>query len=67
MYRDYHYLQIDRNKILHDPRNLGVPPGASKTISELAVHSAQTMHLSYTETNSISKRTEMRFYMTHVT
>jgi hypothetical protein len=28
---------------------------------------AQTVHLSYTETNTTSKRIKMRFYITHVT
>jgi hypothetical protein len=32
---DKHYLQMDQNKILHDPHHLGVPSGASKMISEL--------------------------------
>jgi hypothetical protein len=31
------------------------------------VRLAETVHLSYTKSNSISKRTERRFYMTHVT
>jgi hypothetical protein len=37
---------IGSNEILHDPRHLGVPSGASKMISELTVRSAQTVHLS---------------------
>jgi hypothetical protein len=28
---------------------------------------ADIVHLSYTNTNIVSKQTEMRFYMTHVT
>jgi hypothetical protein len=36
-------------------------------ISELTVRMAQTMHLSCTETNTIYKRTERKFYLTHVT
>jgi hypothetical protein len=32
-----------------------------------AVHWAQAMHLSCTDTNTISERTEMRFHMIHVT
>ena len=32
------------NEIPHDPRHLGVPSGASKTISEPMVRSAQTVH-----------------------
>jgi hypothetical protein len=40
-----HYLQMDQNKIWHDPRHLGVPSGVSKSISNYVVHSAQTVHL----------------------
>jgi hypothetical protein len=36
-------------------------------ISELAVCLAQTMHLSCTDTNTVSKWTKTRFHMTHVT
>jgi hypothetical protein len=35
------------NEIPHDPRNLGVPSGASKIIYEPVVLSTQTVHLSY--------------------
>jgi DNA-binding transcriptional regulator of glucitol operon len=31
------------------------------------VHLAQTVHLSCTDTNTVSKQTEMRFQMTHIT
>jgi hypothetical protein len=58
---------MDRNELPFEPRHLGVPSGASKKISEPMVRMAQTIHLSCTETNTISKRIEMRFYMTHVT
>jgi aminoglycoside N3'-acetyltransferase len=56
---------MDWNKLLLEPRHLGVPLSASKMISEPVVCSAQTMHLYYTDTNTISKRTETRFHMTH--
>ena len=46
------------NEIPHDPRYLGVPLGASKMTSEPMVRSAQTVHLSYIDTNTISKWTE---------
>ena len=46
------------NEIPHDPHHLGVPSGASKMISEPMVRLAQTVHLSYIDTNTISKRTE---------
>jgi hypothetical protein len=49
------------------PRHLGVPSGASKMISEDMVRLVQTVDLPCTETKTISKWTEMRFYMTHVT
>ena len=41
--------------------------GASKMISKPVVRSAQTVHLSCTYTKTITKQTEMRFHMTHVT
>jgi hypothetical protein len=41
--------------------------GASKTNSDPIVHLAQIMHISCTNTNTVSKRTEMRFHITHVT
>jgi hypothetical protein len=36
-------------------------------ISEPMVCLAQSVHLTYTDTNNVSKRIEMRFHMTHVT
>jgi hypothetical protein len=45
---------------------VAVPSGVSKTISEPMVHSAQTVHLSCTDTNTVSKRAEMRFHVTRV-
>jgi hypothetical protein len=62
-----HHLQTDRNEIRHDPRHLQVPSSASKMVSEPMVCSVQIVHLSYTDTNTISKQTEMRFHMIHVT
>jgi hypothetical protein len=58
---------MDRNEIAYDPRHLAIPLGASKTASEPMVRLAQTMHLSYSDTNTISKRTKTRFHMTHDT
>jgi hypothetical protein len=50
-----------------EPRHLGLLSGASKMISKPVVHSAETMHLYCTDTNTISKRTEMRFHIpTHL-
>jgi hypothetical protein len=51
----------------YDPHHLGVPSGASKTISELTVRLAQTVHLSLVKISSISKRTETSFRLSLVT
>jgi len=58
---------MDRNELSLEPRHFGVQTGVSKMISEPMVHVAQTMHLSRTNTNTISKEKEVRFHMTHVT
>jgi hypothetical protein len=55
------------NRAPPDPRHLGVPSSASKTIYEPMVRLTQTKHLSCTDTNPVSKQIEMRFHMTHVT
>jgi hypothetical protein len=55
------------NRAPPDPRHLGVPSGASKTIYEPMVRLTQTEHLSCTDANAVSKQNEMRFYMAHVT
>jgi hypothetical protein len=65
--QDSDYLQTDRNEHPLEPHHLGVPSGAFKSIYEPTVRLAQTVHLSYTDTNTVSKRTEMRFHMTHIT
>jgi hypothetical protein len=49
------------------PRHLEVPSGVSNTISEPTVRLAQTVHLSCTDTNTISKQKEVRFHMIHIT
>jgi hypothetical protein len=67
LHRDSHYLQMDRNEILHDPRNLAVPSAASKMISEITVRSVQTVHLSWSKISLISKRTETSFHLSLVT
>ena len=64
---DEHYLQIDRIELPLEFRHLEVPLGASKLISEPMVRLVQTVHLSCTRTNTVSKRTKTRFHMTHVT
>ena len=56
-----------QSKLSLEPRQLGVPSGASKMISEPMVRLAQTMHLSCTDTNTVSKEKEVRSHMTHVT
>jgi hypothetical protein len=44
-----------------------VPSAVSKMIFMPEVHSAQTVHLSCTETNTISKWTETSFHLTYIT
>jgi hypothetical protein len=48
---------MDQNDILHE----------TNTVSEAMVRLVQTVYLSCTNTNTISKWTKTRFYMTHVT
>jgi hypothetical protein len=52
------------NRAPPDPRHLGVPLGASKTINEPMVRLTQTEHLSCTDANTISKQIETRFHKT---
>jgi hypothetical protein len=42
-------------------------PCASKMISKPMVHLLQIVHLSFTDTTTVSRRTEIRFHMTQVT
>jgi hypothetical protein len=58
---------MDRNELPVEPRNLGVPSGVSKMISEPVVRLTQIMHLSCTNTNIINKRIGTRFHMTTTT
>jgi hypothetical protein len=48
-------------------RHLGEPSGASKMVFEPMLCLAQIVDQSWTDTNIISKQTEMRFHMTHAT
>ena len=59
LHRHHHYLQTEGSEIPHDPRHLGVPSGASKTISVPMVRSTQTVHLSCLKISTIYKRTEL--------
>ena len=49
---------MDQNELPLVPPRLGVPLGASKSIYEPMVRLAQTVHLSYIDTNTLSKRIE---------
>jgi hypothetical protein len=62
-----HCLQMDRNDIPQDPRHLGVPSCAYKTISEPLVRLAQTVPLSCIKISTISKRIESSFHLSLVT
>jgi hypothetical protein len=50
---------MEKREIPHDPRHLGVPSGAFKTISEPMVRSMQTVQLSCIKFSSISIWTEL--------
>jgi hypothetical protein len=65
--QDYHSIQTDRNELPFEPHHLGVPSGAAKMFSEAMVQLPQTVHLSCTETNTVSKRTETCFHLSLVT
>jgi hypothetical protein len=54
---------MDRNKILDDPRHLGVPSGASKMNFEPMERSAQTVHLSFVKISTVSIRNEMSLHL----
>jgi hypothetical protein len=58
---------MNQKEILHDPRRLGVPSGASKMIYEAMVHLVPTVDLSCTQTNTTSKQTEMSFHLSLIT
>jgi hypothetical protein len=58
---------MDLNELPLGLRHLGVLLGASKMIFETMVRLVQTVHLSCTDNYIVSKRTEMRFEMTHLT
>jgi hypothetical protein len=49
---------MDQNELPIEPRNLGVPSGVSKTITKPMVRLVQTVHLSSTDYQTISKRTK---------
>jgi hypothetical protein len=67
LHQELHYLQADRSELSLEPCHLGAPSSASKTISMPMVFSVQTVHLSCTDTNTVSKWTKMRIHTTHVT
>jgi hypothetical protein len=47
----------------HNPHHLGVPLGASKTISEPMLRSTQTVHPSCVKVSTISKWKKMSFHL----
>jgi hypothetical protein len=50
-----------------DPRHLGVPSGASNTISKPTVHLTQTVHQSCMKSSTFSKHTEPSFHLSLIT
>jgi hypothetical protein len=55
---------MDWTKLPLEPHHLGVPSSVSKTISMPMVRSVQTVHLSCTNANTISKQIKIRFHGT---
>jgi hypothetical protein len=47
---------MNGNKLSLQPSHLAVPLGAFKMTSEAMVRLAQTVHISYTDSNTISKQ-----------
>ena len=64
---DQPHFQADQIELPLETRHLGVASDASKMISEPMVRLAQTVQLSCSDTNTVSKEKEVRFCMTHVT
>jgi hypothetical protein len=58
---------MDQGEIPIDPRHVGVTSVGPKTVSEPMVRSAQTVHLSCIEINTISKQTETIFLLIYAT
>jgi hypothetical protein len=67
LHQQQHYLQMGQNEIPHEPRHLGVPSGASKTISKAVVRSAQTVHISCVKISTCFERSESSFHLSLVT
>jgi hypothetical protein len=59
--------QKRQKELPFDPHHLGGPSSAAKKISVSVVHSAQTVHLSDAEINTVSMYTEASLHLTHVT
>jgi hypothetical protein len=66
LHRHQHCLQTARRVIPHDRRYLGVPSGASNTISDPTVCSTQMVHLSYIKISTISTWTELLLEPRHL-
>jgi hypothetical protein len=50
---------MERNELPLEPRNIGVPSGGSKTISEPMVPLVQAVHRACSDPNGISECTKM--------
>jgi hypothetical protein len=58
---------MERNELPLEPRNIGVPSGASENFFEPMVGLAKTVQLSCSNTNTVSECTDTRIHMSHVT
>jgi hypothetical protein len=66
LHQHWRCLQTERSEIPHDPRHLGVPSGASKTIPEPIVRLTQTEHLSCIKISPISKWIKLSLEARHL-
>jgi hypothetical protein len=65
--QDYHYLQMDRNELPLDPRQLRVPLVRPKWFLTLWYVWHKTVHLSCSDTDTVMEWTEIRHHMSHKT
>jgi hypothetical protein len=65
--QDSHYLQTDQNELSIEPHQLGVLSDVSKMIFEPMVCLMQTVHLSCSDTNTVTEHTKTSFHLSDIT
>jgi hypothetical protein len=63
--QDWQYLQMDQIELPYELRHLGVPSVCLKQFLSVVTFHANRAPI--TDANNVSKRTEMRFHIAHVT